>query len=154
MSLFSSHGGIEMGQGINTVAAQVCAYCLNIPMDLISVRHTDSFVNPNARDTSASITTELNSKAIMKCCELINQKLDPVRETMQPGFSWQELIAKAYTLGVDLSTHYWLFNHPGPNEYRCYGAACSEATIDVLTGEIQIDRIDVTYDGGQSLNRI
>jgi hypothetical protein len=65
--------------------------------------------------------------------KLINQKLDHARESMPPNYTWQELIAKAYSLGVDLSTHYWLQFGPRANEYRCYGAACSEATIDILT---------------------
>ncbi len=33
-----------------------------------------------------------------------------------------------------------------------YGAAVSEAIIDVLTGEAQILRTDILYDGGQSTN--
>ena len=39
-----------------------------------------------------------------------------------------------------------------PFAYEIYGAACSEAVIDVLTGETQISRVDILYDGGQSLN--
>ena len=33
-----------------------------------------------------------------------------------------------------------------------YGAGISEAIVDVLTGEAQILRTDILYDGGQSLN--
>jgi xanthine dehydrogenase molybdopterin-binding subunit B len=33
-----------------------------------------------------------------------------------------------------------------------YGAGVSEAIVDVLTGETQILRTDILYDGGQSLN--
>ncbi len=36
--------------------------------------------------------------------------------------------------------------------YFAYGAACSEVTIDTLTGEDQIDRCDVLEDVGRSLN--
>ncbi len=33
-----------------------------------------------------------------------------------------------------------------------YGAGVSEAIVDVLTGETQILRTDILYDGGQSTN--
>jgi xanthine dehydrogenase/oxidase len=147
-----THGGIEIGQGIHTVAAQACAYALNIPIELITVRHTDTFVNPNSRDTGGSITTHLNCKAVIECCKLINQKLDPIRQIMPSGYSWQDLIAKAKSIGVDLCTHYWVYHPDGPNNYRIYGAACAETTIDILTGEVQVDRIDILYDCGQPLN--
>jgi hypothetical protein len=52
---------------------------------------------------------------------------------MDPNYTWKDLIAKAYSMGVDLSTRYWLYNKAGPNNHTVYGAACSEATIDVLT---------------------
>ncbi len=57
-----SHGGIECGQGIHTKAVQVLAYSLNIPMDIISVKHADDFTNPNGQATGGSITSELVSK--------------------------------------------------------------------------------------------
>ena len=115
------------------VAAQACAYALDIPLDLITVRHTDTFVNPNSRDTGGSITTHLNSKAVIECCKLINQKLDPIRQIMPAGYTWQDLVAKAKSMGVDLCTHYWVYHPNGPNNYRVYGAACAETTIDILT---------------------
>jgi xanthine dehydrogenase large subunit len=39
-----------------------------------------------------------------------------------------------------------------PFYYFAYGAACSEVTIDTLTGEYQLDRCDVIEDVGRSLN--
>jgi xanthine dehydrogenase large subunit len=39
-----------------------------------------------------------------------------------------------------------------PFLYFAYGASCSEVTIDTLTGELRIDRVDVLHDVGRSLN--
>jgi xanthine dehydrogenase large subunit len=39
-----------------------------------------------------------------------------------------------------------------PFYYFAYGAACSEVSIDTLTGETRVDRADVLHDVGRSLN--
>ena len=39
-----------------------------------------------------------------------------------------------------------------PFLYFAYGAACSEVTIDTLTGESKVDRVDILHDVGKSLN--
>jgi len=39
-----------------------------------------------------------------------------------------------------------------PFYYFAYGAAVSEATIDTLTGEYTVDRVDILHDVGRSLN--
>ena len=39
-----------------------------------------------------------------------------------------------------------------PFFYFAYGAACSEVTIDTLTGEMRVDRVDILHDVGRSLN--
>jgi xanthine dehydrogenase large subunit len=39
-----------------------------------------------------------------------------------------------------------------PFFYFAYGASCSEVTIDTLTGEMTVDRVDILHDVGRSLN--
>ena len=39
-----------------------------------------------------------------------------------------------------------------PFLYFAYGAACAEVTIDTLTGEMRVDRVDILHDVGRSLN--
>ncbi|MEM6987715.1 MAG: molybdopterin cofactor-binding domain-containing protein, partial [Pseudomonadota bacterium] len=36
--------------------------------------------------------------------------------------------------------------------YFAYGAAVSEVTVDTLTGEYRVDRVDILHDAGKSLN--
>lgn len=73
-SVVVSHGGIECGQGINTKAAQVAAYALGIPLDLVSVRSMSNVISANATWTGASSTSDMVchvSKAIKTCCSVL-----------------------------------------------------------------------------------
>lgn len=64
-----SHGGIEMGQGLNTKVAQVAAKELGISVSMIKVKPSNSFVGNNSIVTGGSLGSELvasvrNSKRI------------------------------------------------------------------------------------------
>jgi xanthine dehydrogenase large subunit len=39
-----------------------------------------------------------------------------------------------------------------PFYYFAYGAACSEVTIDTMTGEMRVNRVDILHDVGKSIN--
>lgn len=58
-SVVVTHGGIECGQGINTKAAQVAAYALNIPLEMISIRTMENVTSANATWTGASSTSDM-----------------------------------------------------------------------------------------------
>ncbi|RMZ93927.1 xanthine dehydrogenase-like, partial [Brachionus plicatilis] len=122
-SVSISHGGVEMGQGIHTKVAQVCAYELAIPIETISIKPADSFTNLNAQATGGSITSELVSQACIECCKIIQKNLAPVREKMPKDYTWQQLIQKALGMGVDLAARYWIYPETKyPFEYCIYGA--------------------------------
>lgn len=53
-------GGIEMGQGLNTKVIQTVAYVLGIPIDIISIKPTNTLTAPNAIVTGGSIGSEIS----------------------------------------------------------------------------------------------
>lgn len=53
-----SHGGVEIGQGINTKVAQVVAYEFGVPIEQIVIRPTDNMISPNNFGTGGALTTE------------------------------------------------------------------------------------------------
>lgn len=53
-----SHGGIEMGQGINTKVAQVAAHVLGIPYEFVKVKPSNNLISANSFVTGGSQTSE------------------------------------------------------------------------------------------------
>lgn len=76
---------------------------------------------------------------------------------MPENTTWKDLVTTAYFMHVDLSARYWVkpdkFESdtlPFKIPYEVYATACSEVLVDVLTGEMEVTRTDILYDGGQS----
>ena len=77
-------------------------------------------------------------------------------------FSFDEIIKEAYLNRISLSSsgfystpkiNFDKKNFKGrPFYYFCYGAAVSEVTIDTLTGESVLDRVDILQDAGNAIN--
>ena len=55
-----SHGGVEVGQGVNTKVAQVAAMTLGIPLEMVKVKPCSTLTNANTNYTGWSTTSEAN----------------------------------------------------------------------------------------------
>lgn len=76
--------------------------------------------------------------------------------------SWGELVQTAYLNRISLSEkgfyatpliHYnRASGHGRPFYYYAFGAAVAEVSMDILSGEYQVDRVDILHDVGDSLN--
>lgn len=152
-SVVVTHAGIESGQGINTKVAQVVAYKLGVPLEKVTVELPKVFDAPNTACTGGSVTSELCCMAAEAACDILNQRLEPVRKSLPPTATWQDLINKCVQQLVELGARGWVTpTHTAPFQYNSYGVVCTEVEIDVLTGEQQILRADILFDCGQSLN--
>lgn len=147
-----THGGIEMGQGINTKAAQVCAYILGIPLEKVSVKPSKSFTSPNSMVTGGSIGSECVAFAIMKACEILNERLEPVKAKLKNA-SWKEIVTQAHDDGINLQATY-MFSSIRDNlkPYDVYAVGILELEVDILTGNHDILRVDILEDTGRSLS--
>lgn len=145
-----THGGIEMGQGINTKAAQVAAKYLGISLEMISVKPSNNLSVGNATITGGSVTSEAVCFAVMRACEKLNANLKPVRDAM-PKLTWPELTKAAYERNIELSTLYY-YKASDLKDYYVYGISCAEVEIDVLTGSVLVQRVDILEDVGNSLS--
>ncbi|KAJ3383778.1 xylitol dehydrogenase [Lobulomyces angularis] len=156
-----SHGGLEMGQGLHTKMLQIASRTLGIPVSKIHIKETNTDIVPNTAVTAASISTDLNGMAVLNGCEILNERLKPLRESKK-DLSWEQLIAEAYMERIDLSArgfykatdmdYNWELKKGRINNYFTYGAAVTEVEIDVLTGAHTVMRTDILMDVGKSIN--
>ena len=180
-SIHLNHGGIEMGQGTHTKIAQIVANSLGIPYEKIQISTTNTSKVPNTSASAASSTTDLNGAAALNAVSKIKFNLEKFIKSKykifynkEPiykdgyiifgnrSFKFNKIIQEAYLNRISLSSTGFYstpkikFNKERfigrPFLYFCYGAAVTEVTVDTLTGENIIDRVDILHDAGNAIN--
>jgi xanthine dehydrogenase large subunit len=175
-----NHGGTEMGQGLHTKVMQVVADELGVPFERVRCTATETGKVPNASATAASAGTDLNGRAAQFAARNVRDNLaafvagldgcgagavtfrDGQVITPRRTRGFDEVVKAAYANRIQLwsdgfyrtpKIHYDKVTLTGrPFFYFAYGAACSEAAIDTLTGETRILAVDILHDVGTSLN--
>ncbi|GFD96383.1 xanthine dehydrogenase molybdopterin binding subunit [Alteromonas sp. KUL156] len=181
-SIQVNHGGTEMGQGLHTKIGQIAANEFGVALDMIEVTSTRTDKVPNTSPTAASSGTDMNGKAVQNACITLKERLaecfakslgeEAHVEHVQftGGFvvlgehriSFAELVQQAYFARVSLSSSGFYktpklqYNRETgegrPFFYFAYGVSMSEVSIDTLTGEYTVDKVNVIHDVGNSLN--
>ncbi|CAH1792496.1 unnamed protein product [Owenia fusiformis] len=163
-SVWISHGGVEMGQGLHTKLIQVASKALQVPCERIHILETNTNCIPNALPTAASHGSDLFGMAVKDACEKLVVRLKPYKQKNLDK-PWEKWVIDAYLDSTNLSAagfydrgpqHYQNFNNPydggkGPQYFVC-GATVAEVEVDCLTGANRVLRIDATLDLGRSLN--
>ena len=175
-----NHGGTEMGQGLYIKVAQVVADVFQIDLERIKITATTTGKVPNTSATAASSGSDLNGMAAYNAAKEIKDRLvafaaehyqvsaDAVEflpNRVRVGdreIPFPELVKAAYFGRIQLSAagfyktpkiHWDRASGRGrPFYYFAYGAACTEVSIDTLTGEYMFERTDILHDVGRSLN--
>lgn len=141
---------MECGQGINTKVAQVAAHCLGIPLSLISIKRMDNVVGANGICTGGSIASEAVCMGVKKACEELLARMKPVRDELDNP-SWNELTQACYDKLIDLSCK-TAYNKNEMVEYTIWGCTAAEVEMDVLSGNLQLTRVDILEDCGESMS--
>jgi xanthine dehydrogenase large subunit len=179
-SVHLNHGGTEMGQGLYTKVAQVVAEEFGIDASAVRITATTTGKVPNTSATAASSGADLNGMAAKQAAATIRSRLTDfaAKQWKVPksrirfadgqvlignrSIAFGDLARQAHAARISLSsTGYYATPKISwdrarargrPFFYFAYGAACSEVTIDTLTGEMRVDRADILHDVGRSLN--
>ena len=175
-----NHGGTEMGQGLYIKVAQVVAEEFGIDVGWVRCTATRTDKVPNTAPTAASAGSDMNGMAALRAARTIRRRLAglaarlfQVREpdvVFKGGMvrvgtetiPFERLTRLAFAERVSLSsTGYYATPKitwdrdtvsGRPFLYFAGGAACSEVTVDIETGEMRVDRVDILHDAGRSLN--
>jgi xanthine dehydrogenase large subunit len=179
-SIHLNHGGTEMGQGLYTKVAQVVADAFQVDIDRVKITATTTGKVPNTSATAASSGSDLNGMAAYDAARQLKERLidfacrqwevDRSEVEFLPNrlriggeiVPFDTFVRAAYYARVHLSAAgfyktpdiHWdrQAGRGRPFYYFSYGAACSEVSIDTLTGEYMVDRTDILHDVGRSLN--
>jgi xanthine dehydrogenase large subunit len=179
-SIQVNHGGTEMGQGLYLKVAQVVAEEFGVDIARVKITATTTDKVPNTTPTAASSGSDLNGMAAKKAAAAIRERMAALAARLWQGdaakvrfaggmvqvggreIAFAEVARKCFLERVPLSAT-GFFSTPKitwdrptasgqPFLYFAYGASCSEVTIDTLTGESRVDRVDIVHDVGASLN--
>ncbi|KAH8358794.1 hypothetical protein KR093_002517 [Drosophila rubida] len=150
-SVIISHGGIEVGQGLNTKVAQVAAFVLGVPLDRVRIAASDTVLGANSFVTANSMTSDVVGRAVRKACETLNKRLEPVKQKLGAQAKWEEVIESAFMQSISLIATESYVKGDQPN-YSIFGLSLSELELDILTGNHLIRRVDILEDAGESLN--
>ncbi|WP_142847648.1 xanthine dehydrogenase molybdopterin binding subunit [Telmatospirillum sp. J64-1] len=179
-SIHLNHGGTEMGQGLFVKVAQVVAEVFQVPLDSIKITATTTGKVPNTSPTAASSGTDLNGMAARNAAMAVRNRLvefiaehchgKPEDVVFSDGrvrignhdMSFAQVARMAHAARVSLSaTGFYKTPHihfdgksmtGRPFYYYANGVSVSEVSLDTLTGEWRLERVDILHDVGASLN--
>ncbi|MCE1189806.1 MAG: molybdopterin-dependent oxidoreductase [Ignavibacteria bacterium] len=182
-SISVSTAAIEMGQGVNSKVRNVVAHTIGCNHNRIKVDTTNTSRVANTSPTAASKGADLNGFAALHAAEALFDRLQKVAAAelgvteeksisikneivysgeQQTQLTWEQLIWKAYTSRVSLSSqayhatpdiHFNKETSKGrPFAYHVTGTAISEVTVDCLRGIYEVDSVKIVHDIGKSLD--
>lgn len=165
---------------IQQIVAQ--SFSIDMAKVLVTSTRTDKVPNtsPTAASSGADLNgmaahnaaMEIKQRLLNFACQhyqveeadIVNGTLEGIESSphYQHPVSWAELVQLAYMNRISLSAAgYYQTPKIGydrksasgrPFFYFALGASCSEVTIDTLTGEMCVDKVDILHDVGNSLN--
>jgi CO/xanthine dehydrogenase Mo-binding subunit len=173
-------GTADIGQGSDTVLAQIASEELRIPLEQVQVVHSDTDYTPYDLSTSSSRSTFHMGRAVQLAAEDIRKQLaclaapllgvsaeEVVLENQearppdgQPGLSYRALFMKVYGIkGINLFGK-GLFKtattqksgEPQTSVFWSIGAAAAEVEVDRETGQVRVVRYAAAADVGKALN--
>jgi CO/xanthine dehydrogenase Mo-binding subunit len=171
-------GAVDIGQGSNTIVAQICADAMGVPIDRFDLVSGDTAITPDCGKTSASRQTFVTGKA----AAMAGTKLRDRMRMLANAAGNDRLILDDQTLivsagetqrAVDLSNmplddHGYVFtaeatfdpptspldeNGQGvPYAVFGFGAHMAEISVDTELGTVKVLKITAAHDVGRAIN--
>lgn len=171
-------GAVDIGQGSNTVIAQICADALGLPLGRFRLRTADTAVTPDAGKTSASRQTFVTGKAAEKSARALREmvlRFANVSERAELAIEGSELLMREgeavrrldlSSLPVDAdglvfsaeetydppTTALDAKGQGKPYAVYGYGAQIAELEVDLTLGTVRLLKITAAHDVGKAIN--
>ncbi|TJX00464.1 MAG: aldehyde oxidase, partial [Mesorhizobium sp.] len=171
-------GAVDIGQGSNTVIAQICADAVGLPLEQFRLKSADTAITPDAGKTSASRQTFVTGKAAEKAGRALREtilRFANVSEKATIAFESASLIIREgeATRHIDLSTlkadadglvfrAEESYDPPTlpldargqgkPYAVYGYGAQIAELEVDLKLGTVKLIKITAAHDVGKAIN--
>jgi CO/xanthine dehydrogenase Mo-binding subunit len=171
-------GAVDIGQGANTVIAQMAADALGVPVHSLALLGGDTDMTPDAGKTSASRQTFISGMAAKLAGESLRRMIlrhanvsTAARIVVKPGAI--ELTDGGTVTGIDLAQletdeFGYVFcveetydpptkplDEKGQGEPYAvygYGAQIMELSVDTLLGTVKLHRLTAAHDVGRAIN--
>ena len=159
---------IDMGQGSNTVLAQIVGQVLDIPAETVRIAQCDTDVTPYDMGTLGSRSTFHMGHAVRLAAEDAQQRLGQLRRDVgEPEGSntpISELFKKRYGMqaGNIIASGIYKPDYVSPDPetglstnvtpFWMISGAGAEVAVDTETGHVRIDRLINVIDCGKPLN--
>ncbi|MFQ5795084.1 MAG: xanthine dehydrogenase family protein molybdopterin-binding subunit [Candidatus Bipolaricaulia bacterium] len=137
-----STGASSVGQGLETVLAQIAAQVLGVPPEEISVQHGDTDLIPYSVGSFASRTTVLAGNAVYQAAQQVRDKL--LRLAARAG-------PHDCAPGEEPSLESTCYFHTERMTYS-HGVVVAQVEMDTRTGEVTPTHVWVVYDVGNVIN--
>jgi CO/xanthine dehydrogenase Mo-binding subunit len=173
-------GAVDIGQGANTVIAQIAADALGVPVHSLTLLGGDTDTTPDAGKTSASRQTFISGMAAQLAGDSLRRKIlrhanvsKAACIVVRPGAI--ELTDGGTVTGIDLSqleTDEFGYVFRGEETYDPptkpldangqgepyavygYGAQIMELSVDTMLGTVKLHRLIAAHDVGRAINPI
>lgn len=89
-------------------------------------------------------------QAVKMACTKILEQMKPVRDEMKDP-KWIDLVQACFAKSIDLTAKH-MFKVSEVKEYNIFGVSAAKIEIDILTGSLQLRRVDILEDTGESLS--
>jgi len=152
-------GTVSVGQGVETILAQVCATHLGMPFERIRVVHGDTAAIPEGMGAFGSRAAMMGGAAVMGAAgKLRRQVLEAAAEQLEASPDDLVLTADGVSVRGAPSRSVPLTTLSVEDRFVCellgfpYGVHIAAVDVDTTTGAIHIHRYCVAYDIGRCIN--
>ena len=156
------HVGVaSVGQGVQTVLAQVAADILEIPRERIRITHHDTDVIPEGQGAFSSRGTVFGGHAVAGAVENFIENareaaakqldVEPDRIVIEGDKAWAKRGRRRIPL-TDLGVEGEYRYEPGEGSHILMGANLAMVRVDPGTGGVELLRYGISYDVGKVMN--